>query len=259
MCFAYGSKPAIVPIAGAAVDTEDLVLRAADGNSLQAVAAYAQEPLGPAVVVMPDVRGLYPFYEELAIRLAERGYDALAIDYFGRTAGVGKRGEQFEFRPHVDQTTVAGVAADVAAAVAHLRNPEAHHGGPADRAVFTIGFCFGGSHSWLQSGSGLDLAGVIGFYGQPMNFRFGGPEDAPLRRAASFRTPLLGLMGGADPAIPPEDVAQFDEALTAAGLEHELVSYPGAPHSFFDRTAEEHAETSADAWERVLAFIAAHS
>ncbi len=59
-------------------------------------------------MVLPDVRGLHPFYEELALRFAEAGVDAIAIDYFGRTAGVGKRGADFEYMPHVGQTPDRG-------------------------------------------------------------------------------------------------------------------------------------------------------
>ncbi len=66
-------------------------------------------------------------------------------------------------------------------------------------------------------------------------------------------------MGGDDPGIPPEEVARYEEALTAAGIEGEVRVYDGAPHSFFDRRYEEHAEASADAWARVLAFIETHA
>jgi carboxymethylenebutenolidase len=65
-------------------------------------------------------------------------------------------------------------------------------------------------------------------------------------------------MGGADQAITAADVAAFDAALAEAGVEHELVTYDGAPHSFFDRRHEEFAEASADAWKRVLDFLARH-
>ena len=70
--------------------------------------------------------------------------------------------------------------------------------------------------------------------------------------------PILALQAGDDKNITAEANAAFDEALTAAGVEHELVTYVGAPHSFFDRRFEEYAEQSADAWERVLAFISRH-
>jgi len=54
-------------------------------------------------------------------------------------------------------------------------------------------------------------------------------------------------------------LAEFDDALTAAGVEHEIVTYPGAPHSFFDRKHEEFAADSEDAWNRVLAFLARYA
>jgi carboxymethylenebutenolidase len=84
-------------------------------------------------------------------------------------------------------------------------------------------------------------------------------SPAPADRVADFRAPVLGLMGGADPYIPQERVDTFEKALTKAGVTHELVVYPGAPHSFFDRSYEEHAKESADAWERILGFISANS
>ena len=66
-------------------------------------------------------------------------------------------------------------------------------------------------------------------------------------------------MAGDDPGIPPESVAALESALAEAGVEHEVVTYPGAPHSFFDRKQAEYADESADAWRRVLEFIRAHS
>src|SRR3954453_22101029 len=106
MCFDYDSIPPIPALAGAAVDHRDLVLEAADGHRFAAVSARPESDDGaPAVVVLPDVRGLYRFYEELALRLAEHGHAAVAFDYFGRTAGPSKRGEDFEYPPHVQQTT----------------------------------------------------------------------------------------------------------------------------------------------------------
>jgi carboxymethylenebutenolidase len=67
--------------------------------------------------------------------------------------------------------------------------------------------------------------------------------------------PVLALQAGADQNITAEHNAAFDEALTAAGVEHEVVTYPGAPHSFFDRKQAEFADASEDAWSRTLAFI----
>ena len=79
-----------------------------------------------------------------------------------------------------------------------------------------------------------------------------------LEAARLIKTPVLGLFGGADPAIPADQVQALDQTLERAAVEHEIVTYPGAPHSFFDRRAAEYAEASADAWKRVLDFISAH-
>src|SRR4051812_36002830 len=87
------------PVAGGA-KAELLDLTSADGTRFSTAFAGAAESEEPAVVILPDVRGLYRFYIELAERFAQAGRHAIAIDYFGRTAGVGERGEDFEWMPH---------------------------------------------------------------------------------------------------------------------------------------------------------------
>ena len=245
MCFELDSLPPIPVIAGASISHDDLVLEAADGNELAAFAAHPDEAPKAGVVILPDVRGLYRFYEELALRFAERGYAAVALDYFGRTAGVSKRGDDFEYMEHVAQTTPAGVQADVAAAVAYLRDEHVS-------TVFTVGFCFGGRNSWLAAASGHGLAGAVGFYGS-LGERNGQP--GPIDRAGEIAAPILALQAGDDQNITADQNAMFGAALTAAGVEHEIVTYKGAPHSFFDRKHEEYADASADAWSKTLAFL----
>jgi carboxymethylenebutenolidase len=249
MCFDDDSFPPIPVISGAAVSHEDLELEAADGNRFAAFAALPDEPSGIGIVILPDVRGLYRFYEELALRFAERGYAAIAFDYFGRTAGVEKRGDDFEYMPHVQAVKPAEIQADVAASVAWLRD----HG---TSTVLTVGFCMGGRHSWLSAAGGHDLAGAVGFYGRTREGPDGSP--GPIQRAADMECPILALQAGDDANITAEDNAAFDEALREAGVSHEVVTYPGAPHSFFDRKQEDFAEASEDAWQRVLSFIAAN-
>jgi carboxymethylenebutenolidase len=251
MCFDHDSAPPIPELSGAAVSHDDLVLEAADGNRFAAFLAAPEEPARVGVVILPDVRGLYRFYEELALRFAERGYAAITFDYFGRTAGAEKRGDDFEYMPHVEQTTPEGVQADVGACVAHLRDTGCE-------SVFSVGFCFGGRNSWLAAASGHDLAGAIGFYGRPGEGRPSG-TPGPIQRVSEMTAPILALQGGDDPGIPVEDSQAFDEALDAAAVEHEVVIYPGAPHSFFDRKQEEFEAESKDAWSRVLGFIERHS
>jgi carboxymethylenebutenolidase len=248
MCFELDSSPPIPVISGAAVSHDDVVLEASDGNRLAAFVATPEDPSRVGVVILPDVRGLYRFYEELALRFAERGYRAVAIDYFGRTAGAEKRGDDFEYRPHVQETTPTGVLADVGAAAEYLRQN-------GIESVFTVGFCFGGRYSWLAAAGRNGLSGAIGFYGQPKDRE----NPGPVTRAAEMTAPILALQAGDDQNITAEDNAAFERALEDAGVEHELVTYPGAPHSFFDRKQEHFADASADAWQRVLAFIERHA
>src|SRR6266545_4943129 len=177
MCYEPTARPPLPPIAGGSglAGSEEIILEAADGTRFSAFSTRTDEPGAPGVVILPDVRGLHPFYRDLAVRFAEAGAHATAMDYFGRTAGLGPRD----------------------------------------------------------------------------------PDDdyAPILLAPGYRCRVLGLFGGADQAIPTEEFDRFRQTLDAAGVGNEIVSYDGAPHSFFDRSAAQHREASDDAWRRMLAFI----
>jgi carboxymethylenebutenolidase len=250
MCYDADARPPLPPIRGSALDSGEQVLTSADGTQVAAYAARADGDDRPGIVVLPDVRGLHPFYEELALRLAEAGMHAIAIDYFSRTAGTGRRGEGFDYQPHVERMRHETLNQDVAAAVAFLRSSA---GGEVDR-VYTVGFCVGGRISYLQAAAGHGLSGVIGFYGSLAKpHRSGLPS--PVDVADQFECPVLALWGGADQGIGPEAVEAFTTALREAGVEHRSVVYPGAPHSFFDRHQPDYAEASEDAWRQLLDFV----
>ena len=82
---------------------------------------------------------------------------------------------------------------------------------------------------------------------------------APADVASKIECDLLIIYGGADHGITKEVRDTYDKALDKAGVHHDTIVYDGAPHSFFDRTAEEHADASKDAWDRTLAFIRRHT
>lgn len=250
MCHGPSSRPPIPPVSGGAGGGRRLVLEASDGNRFAAFGATTDVVDAPGVVILPDVRGLHPFYEELALRFSDAGVHAIALDYYGRTAGTGSRGGEWDHEPHFEQVTDDNVGRDVAAGVAYVRSPE---GGGAS-AAFTVGFCFGARISFNQAAGPLGLAGVVGFYGRVAEEEPGDPA-APVVQAGSYRCPVLGLFGDADPNITTEHVEAFRRALDAGGIRHEIVTYEGAPHSFFDRRFADHATASQDAWNRVLAFI----
>ena len=251
MCVDDDSFPPIPPIAGGAAGARDLYLTSGDGTRFMAHAARATKPTGAGMVVIPDVRGLHRYYKELADRFAEIGVDAVAIDFFARTAPSEDRSEAFDFMSQVPLTTPETLQADIAAAAAYLRTPD----GGQVKSLYSVGFCFGGALSYLQASSGLGYAGVIGFYGWPLGLKRWPERPRPIDAVPRYTCPVQSIFGGADEGIPQSAVDDFDAACRKAGVEHDLKVYPGAPHSFFDRKYTEFAEASADAWKRVQAFV----
>ncbi len=244
MCHDHDSRPPAPPRTGDVSERGVLTLTSADGTAFSAAYAAPAAPAAVGVIVLPDIRGLHPYYVALAERFAEAGAATVALDWFGRTAGVcggtGTRDEDFDWRPHVPRTTEAGIDADIAAAIAYLRERTS-----PDLPVVTVGFCFGGSHSWRQSAGSLDLAGCAGFYGRPSLV-----GDA----ASRAHLPTVMLIAGADAATPVADQLELADTMRAAGADVDAVVYDGAPHSFFDRAHGEWAEACRDAWEHVLAL-----
>lgn len=241
MCHDPGSRPPAPPRTGDVAERGTLTLTSADGTEVAAAYAAPAAPAGAGVVLLPDIRGLHRYYVALAERFAEAGLPAVAVDWFGRTAGLpasGVRDEDVDWPTHIPQVTAAGVDADVTAAIGYLRERTR-----PDLPVVTVGFCFGGSHSWRLAGSDLDLAACIGFYGRPELV-----GDAPAVR------PTLMVIAGADAATPVADQLALAERLRAGGAEVETAVYDGAPHSFFDRAHDDWAPACADVWRRVLAL-----
>ncbi|NUT39767.1 MAG: prolyl oligopeptidase family serine peptidase, partial [Thermoactinospora sp.] len=219
-------------------------LTSSDGASFAAHESRPDEVSGPGVVILPDLRGLHGFYKELTVRLAEQGHPAIAIDYYGRTALDDDRGDSFDFMAHVPRLTRETIQADIQAATARVGRP-----------AVALGFCMGGRNAFFASAPRFGFAGVIGFYGAP---GIAGPYGpGPTQHAAELDAPILAVFGGADQGIPADQVEEFGKALTEAGVEHDIVVYPGAPHGFFDEVHDDQAANCADAWKRVLAFLSA--
>jgi carboxymethylenebutenolidase len=252
MCFDDNARPPIAEGPDGAAHGENIVLTAADGNRFAAYIARPSHPVGAQVVIYPDVRGLHQFYKELALRFAERGITAIALDYFGRTAGLTSRDESFEFMPHVLQLKLDSFFQDVQASLDYL-----HSNASASAATFPVGFCMGGSLSLISgTNKAFGFSGLIAFYaGMTRDFGGGGTV---LDRAEEIVYPVLGLFGGADKGIPVSDVKKLEDKLNQKGIENTIVIYEGAPHSFFDRQAAAYADASADSWQKIQEFIAAH-
>ncbi|MEU2869715.1 dienelactone hydrolase family protein [Streptomyces olivoreticuli] len=213
-------------------------LRAADGNRVPAYRAIPAAATRGSIILLPDVRGLHPYYEDLTLRFAEAGYTALAIDLYGRTAPGNAREDAFRWHEHLPLVQPDGIDIDARAAAEHLRSLGS---GP----LFTVGFCYGGGHSWRLAGSSLPLAGAIGFYGLPhlVGDVLGGA-----------RAPMLMLLAEHDDETPRSDYDRLTTRLDAAHAPYEAHVHPGTPHSFFDRSHDQWGGACADAWHRILDF-----
>lgn len=239
MCYGDDARPPAPPTQGPIGAHGDLTLTSADGTRFLAYEAHPEGESGRGVVILPDVRGLHRFYKELALRFAEAGAHAIAIDYFGRTAGLTARDEGFDYRPHVEAMDFTKVAEDATAAFASLGDLP---------AIYSLGFCLGGAMSWRQSASATEWRGNIGFYGNPARV-----ADVVDR----MRWPILVLAAGQD-HTPIAQVDDFAAKVRQCGVEADMTVYPDAPHSFFDRSFEAYKRDCEDAWLEMLAFMTRH-
>ena len=249
MCFDHDSRPPIPPIAGGALDAQTIELEAADGNRFQAYLARAAEPSGAGIVIFPDVRGLHAYYEDLALRFAENGIDAIAIDYFGRTAGIGDRGPGFPYQEHVPLLS--------STACAPTRTPPSTTSGrrPGSSA------CSPSASAWADVSPSsarpsakawpASSASTAGRWARTYQHAGPGGPRGELREPGA-RDLRRGRRG--DPPVRGDHVRS---SLAAAGVRHEVTTYPKAPHGFFDKKADEFSTTSAKAWDQVLGFIRA--
>jgi carboxymethylenebutenolidase len=247
MCFDVEALPPDPARTGMAASADRTVLEADDENRVAATIATTREPASAGVVILPDVRGLHPYYERLGERLADAGIHAVAIDPYGRTAGPDHRAEGFEYEAHRAEVRDEGLRADVRAGSSALRELGA-------TVVVSMGFCFGGRGSLMQASQpGID--GAIAFYGRPTAALGDGSSPLDEARAGLVRVPVLGLYGGQDRGIPRGDTDAYDAALDASRIAHRIVVYPNAPHSFFDRSMTEYVEECRDAWAAVIGFV----
>ncbi len=250
MCYDRDANPPYPPSAGNAALGEDVVLTGTDGNSFNAYLARPQRAGQSQILIYPDINGLGLFYKKLALRFAEQGITALAVDFYGHSAGVSPRGSDFNGRDHAAQLELPDFFSDVWACLEYLRQGE---GG--SRSTFVAGFCIGGSLTLLTGTQEFGLQGLIPFYASRMSSPVAGSKGSVLEESLGVKAPVLGFFGSADQVAPVELTRQLDEQLDRSGVAHHITIYEGAPHGFFDHELPEFASNCDDAWRRILAFI----
>ena len=211
-------------------------------GTLMAAWAAAEKPRG-GVLVIHENRGLTEHIRTVAARLAASGWSALALDLLSEEGGTGSFPGEAEVMAALSNAAPERFVADMKAAIDELDRRVRR------KRLAAIGFCFGGGMVWRLLASGEPRLGAAApFYG-PF------PQDG---RLDGSRAAVLGVYGELDDRVNASRPAA-KAALEAAGLEHELVTFGGADHAFFNDTgARFHPAAAAEAWRRTLNWFDAH-
>jgi len=202
--------------------------------------ANAQGKL-PAVVVIHENRGLNPYIEDVARRLAVEGYLAFAPDAL--TPLGGYPGNEEKAAQMFGQLDAAKRTEDLVAAVDYVKTRPDCTG-----KVAAIGFCFGGTTVNTIATRVPDLAAAVPFYG-------GQPSAAD---AAKIKAPLMLHYASNDERINAGWPA-YEAALKANGVKYEVFTYPNTQHGFHNDSTPRYDEAAAKlAWSRTLAFLKAN-
>lgn len=194
----------------------------------------------PALIVIHEWWGLNDWVKQQASKLADQGYVALAVDlYRGKVAD----------NPDLAHELMRGVPEDRAnrdlrAAYDFLASqPNVKK----DR-IGSIGWCMGGGYSLDIALAEPQLAAAVINYGHLAT------DTTELKK---INAPILGLFGGQDHGIPPEDVKKFQQTMEQLGKKIEIKIYPDAGHAFENPNNKQgyRAEDAADAWQRTIRFL----
>lgn len=134
----------------------------------------------------------------------------------------------------------------------------AAHQAVDEHRIGVAGHCWGGRVAWLAACHLDTLAACAIFYGGRVKIPMGAGNPAPIELAGNINCPVAGFFGNEDRNPTPEDVDDYAEALSKAGVRHEFYRYDGAGHAFqnFPTPDRYNEAASEDAWEKVLAFLA---
>ena len=222
--------------------TREIVFRGPGGRKLMGAWAAAGKPLG-GVLVIHENRGLNDSIRAIAGRLAGSGYSALAIDLLSEEGGTGSFDDEFEAMAALGAAPESRLVADLKAGVTEIRRRL------PGKKVAATGFCFGGGMTWrLLASKESRLAAAVPFYGP---FPDGG-------NLAGARAAVLGIYAGLDSRVnASRETARA--ALRRAGLRHQIVTFPGVDHAFFNPTGSRYnATAAAAAYRRMLTWFGTH-
>src|SRR6266511_4119215 len=198
----------------------------ATGEELPALYAHPDHD-GPGVLVVADIYGRAPFYEDLTARLAVAGFHALLPDQFFRQGPLAEQTREAAFARRGQLDDLRALA-DYRTAIDWLRGQP----GVVGARVGTIGFCMGGTFVLNLAAERDDLATVC-YYGFPQGPRTSpNPGPAPVDQVGSVHGPVIGFWGDQDEGVGMDNVAKLVEGLKSHGVDFEHEVYPGLGHGF---------------------------
>ena len=226
-----------------------------DGARLRGHLAIPSSGRGPALVLVPDVRGLSAHYRDVAGRFADAGFLTLAVDLYSRegTPDLPDLDAIMRWMAGLPDIRVLG---DLRAAAAYLRTRAERRG-----RIGITGFCMGGQYALLAACTDASLAACVSWYGmlryeQPTAHR----PASPLDLAARLGCPYLGFFGEDDALIPLADVRELGLRLERAGKVFEIRTVPGCGHAFFNDTRVDAYRPAAatETFHAAVAFLQRH-
>ena len=238
-------------IMGGAGEDVRPVERVTVATGMEQMPAYISRPAGtgpaPAILIISDIFGASPFYQEMAGRLAHEGYLTLLPDLFFRVGGLPEMtGEAAMARAgKLNEQQTLG---DLQASLSHLLGRSDVE--PKNPGV--MGFCMGGTYTMLVAEQSDALGAACVFYGFPVNVRGG---TSPIDAVAKITCPLIGFWGDQDAAVGMDNVQRLDQELNRLNKNYEITIYPGAGHGFMARRSEADTAAAEDAWPNLLQFL----
>lgn len=206
----------------------------------------------PVILVASEIFGVHEYIKDVCRRLAKSGYFAIAPDLFARYGDAGSYKDVSKLISEVvSKAPDAQVDADLDACVAFAKAS-----GKAQTARLGItGFCWGGRVVYMYAAHNPHVKAGVAWYGIP-NYAFHAGDKTPIEVAGQIKAPLLGLYGGADTGIPPEQLERMYAALKATSPKSEYKLYEGAKHGFHaDYRPSYDKQAAEDAWKRMLAWF----
>jgi len=259
---AIGFELAVRPVSAQTITTDsngltvgEVKVPVADGE----IPGYRAMPASggpfPTILVIHEVFGVHEHIQDLCRRLAKQGYFAVAPALFAREGDVAKLANINDIMAVVAKVPDRQVASDLDSTVAWAKAS-----GQANVARLAVtGFCWGGRQVWLYAAHNHTLKAAVAWYGV-----FNWPKSDvapqnPIDVAAEIDVPVLGLYGGADSNIPPEQIEALRAALKSAGKTSDFVVYPDTPHGFnADYRPSYRPAQAKDAWQRMQAWFKDH-